>query len=186
MKFHCFYREQNRAYAGQLTAPAVPLPSPHVCSKLSFQTHKTPSCAMVPGAVLYNRTSTRHRDHILHDSVDCHSSPQQPALPCPFLCASPRVHLWLIENPPRNAEPRPASVFHRCTPAGYSSHQGVTCFALDDKIPWNRILLSHSWTLLPSIRWLKLGDTWPGVLLSRHPLSTSWSLCSPCSVHNVP
>lgn len=143
-------------------------------------------CAMVPGAVLYNRTSTRHRDHILHDSVDGHSSPQQPALPCPFLCASPRVHLWLIENPPRNAEPRPASVFHRCTPAGCSSHQGVTCFALDDKIPWNRILLSHSWTLLPSIRWLQLGDTWPGVVLSRRPLSTSWSLCSPCSVHNVP
>lgn len=135
-------------------------------------------CAMVPGAVLRNGTSTRRRDHILH------GSPRQPALPLPVRLtpSSPLVN----RKPSVKRRAEAGLRFPLRSPPGCFSHQSVTCFALDDKIPWNRILLSQSWILLPSIWWLKLGDTWPGALTSRRPLNTSWALRSPCSVHNVP
>lgn len=175
MKFHCFYREQNRAYTGQLTPPAAPLLSLCVCSKLSFQTHETPSVPWSQGLCFIIGQP------LVTGTTSCMAvwtvTAVPNSLPCPFLCASPP------NSPLVNRKP---SVFHRFTLAGCFSHQGVTCFALDDKIPWNRILLSQSWILLPSIWWLKLGDTWPGMWTLRRLLNASWSLCSPYLVQNVP
>lgn len=111
------------------------------------------------------------------------------AVPNSLLCASALT--WPPSSPlakaKSSAKPgaRTSSISHGFPQAGWFSYWLVTWLALEDKIPWNEILL---WVRAGSSHQVS-GDTWPGVLALRNQerrasasmVTDSWPALSACA-----